>query len=53
MITLCELKEKLVEQVPEIELLELLNLNTEDLVNAFEDEIELNFDKLLQEIEFE
>ena len=45
MLTLKELKEKIVEQVPEIDLIDILGLTTKDLVEAFEDEIEAEFDK--------
>jgi hypothetical protein len=51
MLTLTELKEKIVEQVDEVDLLELLNLTTEDLVNAFEDRIEDNMEKIEQDLE--
>ncbi len=45
-----ELKEKL-ERLDEISLLELLNVSSKDLINAFSDTIEDNMDKFLKEIE--
>ena len=50
MITFHELKEKLSE-LDEVTLLELLNVNSEMLVEAFSDIIEDNQQKLLKEIE--
>lgn len=49
MLTLEELKERLIERVDEVTLLELLNVTSEDLVEAFSDEIENNYDKLIEE----
>jgi hypothetical protein len=51
MLTLLELKEKIVEQIDEIDLIDLLHLTTEDLVNAFEDKIEDNQEKIERELE--
>jgi hypothetical protein len=51
MLTLEELKERLAERLDEITLLELLSINSYDLVNRFEDFIEDNYDKLMKEIE--
>ena len=51
MLTLSELKEKIVEQVDEVDLIDLLGLTTEDLVNAFEDKIEDKYDNILAELE--
>ena len=45
-----ELAEKL-QQLDEITLMELLEISSEDLVAAFPDKIEDNFDKLLEAIE--
>jgi hypothetical protein len=45
-----ELKEKL-ERLDEISLLELLNVSSRDLINAFADTIEDNMDKFLKEVE--
>ena len=51
MLTLKELKEKIAEQVPEIDLIDILGLTTKDLVEAFEDEIEEKFHKFITELE--
>jgi len=48
---LCELKERLAERVDEITLMELLNITSEDLVNAFEDRIIEKFEELNEEYE--
>jgi hypothetical protein len=44
MITLEELKIFLIENVPEVELMELLQLNSETLVRTFSDTVEDKFD---------
>jgi hypothetical protein len=49
-LTFEELKERL-EMLDEITLLELLNIQSSDLVQRFEDMIEDNRDKLEREIE--
>jgi hypothetical protein len=51
MLTLSELKEKLKEQVDEVDILYWLQLTTEDIVNAFEDRIEDRYDFLVGELE--
>lgn len=51
MLTLQELKEKIIEQVPEIDLIDILGLTTKDLVDAFEDEIEEKYSKFLHELD--
>lgn len=51
MLTLPELHEKIIEQVSEIDLIDLLGLTTEDLVYAFQDKIEDRYDKLVSELE--
>lgn len=51
MLTLKELKEKIIEQVPELDLIDILGLTTKDLVEAFEDEIEEKYSKFLTELE--
>lgn len=51
MLTLVELKEKIIEQVDEVDLIDLLGLTTEDLVNAFVDKIEDNYDRICAELE--
>ena len=52
MLTTYELQEKLC-RIDEITLLELLNINSEDIVNRFVDYIEANRDKLIEETEWE
>jgi hypothetical protein len=51
-MTLIELKEKIIQQFDEVDLIDLLGLTTEDLVNAFEDVIELKYQSILKELEF-
>jgi hypothetical protein len=51
MITLTELQEKIIEQVSEVDLIDLLGLTTEDLVYAFQDKIEDRFERLVSELE--
>jgi hypothetical protein len=51
MITLTELEEKIIEQVSEVDLIDLLGLTTEELVYAFQDKIEDRYDKLVSELE--
>jgi hypothetical protein len=50
-ITLKELKEKIIEQVTEIDLIDILGLTTKDIVEAFEDVIEERYAKFLNELE--
>jgi hypothetical protein len=45
-----ELKEKL-RNVDEVALLEMLNINSDELVKRFADEIEENIDKLIKELD--
>jgi len=52
MLTFHDLKEKL-KQLDEISLMEELEISSEDLVERFEDHIELKFDKLLLEYDDE
>ena len=52
-LTLEELKEKLSSYYDEISLLELLNINSNDLVERFSDRIYNNMDKLSEEFEGE
>lgn len=49
-LTLLELKEKL-SRVDEISLLEVLNICSEDLVEAFSDRIEDDFERLEEEFQ--
>ena len=51
-LTLVELKERL-KGVDEVTLLERLNKNSEDLVKAFSDLIEENFENLITEVDWE
>ncbi len=52
-LTLEELKEKLAEQHDPDTLIELLNLTSEEIVEAFTDKISDNYDKLIEEVEFD
>lgn len=49
MLTLSELKEKIALRTDEVTILELLNINAEDLVEAFQDRIEDKFEELSKE----
>jgi len=49
-LTLVEIKERL-KQIPELDLLELLEISSEELVERFSDLIEDKADKLEQEVE--
>ena len=51
MITLEELKEKIIEQIDEVDIIDLLGLTTEDIVNAFEHKVEELEDKIIRELE--
>lgn len=44
MRTLEEIKELISERVDEVDIIDLLNLTTEDIVNAFEDRVEERLD---------
>ena len=48
-LTINELKEKLY-LFDEVDIIELLNLTTEDILDRFEDLIDENYDKLIKEI---
>ena len=48
-VTLEELKECLAQRVDEVTLLEVLNINATDIVEAFEDRVEDKFDLLVTE----
>lgn len=50
-LTLCELKEKLAENYDETLLLELLEINSSDIVERFLDRIENRYDQLAPEFE--
>lgn len=45
MLTIEELKQKIAEQVPEVDFIDLLELTTEDLVQAFTDKVIDNYEK--------
>ena len=49
-LTFEELKEELCK-MEETELLELLDIESEELVEKFQDKIEDNFDKLIEEVD--
>ncbi|CAB4147927.1 hypothetical protein UFOVP507_57 [uncultured Caudovirales phage] len=51
-LTLVELKERLTS-LDEVVLLELLNISSEELVKAFSDEIEENFESLLDSVDWD
>lgn len=50
-LTLEELKEQVIATLDEELICEMLSINTSDLVDAFEDRILKNFDKLAEEFE--
>lgn len=50
-LTLEELKEYMAKQVSELDILELLDITSEELVEAFTDEIEEKMDSLVREFE--
>lgn len=52
-LTIPEIKEKLIEQVDEIDFVDFLGLTTEDLVSAFADLIEEDPDRFLELLDFE
>ena len=51
-LTLVELRERL-KSLDEVALLELLNISSEDLVKAFSDFIEDNYEFLLTEVDWD
>lgn len=51
MITFHELMDKLAEQHDPCGICDLLKISSEDLVEAFQDKIEANFSRLVEEIE--
>lgn len=53
MMTLTELKEKIAEQYDEITILELLEITSYDLVEAFSDKIDDKYNHLVQEFVLE
>ncbi|MDE1816602.1 MAG: hypothetical protein KGL35_13580 [Bradyrhizobium sp.] len=52
-LTLQEVKEKLAEQYDEVTLLEILEINSYDIVEAFFEKIEEKYDKLTEDLEEE
>ena len=51
MLTLQELKDKMAENLSEIDVMELLELTTEDLVERFSDKIEDKYEQILNQLE--
>ena len=51
MLTIEELKEKIIDQVDEVDIIDLLGLTTEDIVNAFDYRIEELQSKIIKELE--
>jgi hypothetical protein len=51
MLTIEELKEKIVEQVDEVDIIDLLGITTQDIVNAFEDRVEELHEKIKHELD--
>lgn len=51
MLTLTELKEKMVDNLSEIDVLELLEIDTVDLVERFSDKIEDKYEQILNQLE--
>lgn len=47
-LTLPELKERIASSTDEVDILEILNINSFDLVEAFSDKIEDKFEELLE-----
>jgi hypothetical protein len=45
MLTIEELKQKISEQVPEVDFIDMLEISTEDLVEVFMDKVIENYDK--------
>jgi hypothetical protein len=50
MLTFNDVKDRL-KQLPEIDLLEVLDISSEDLVEAFEHNIYVRMDELIEELE--
>lgn len=51
MLTVKEMQEIIIQQVPEVDFLELLNLTTADLVIAFEDRLNEKLEELTKNLE--
>lgn len=52
-LTVPELGQRLAEVSDEVSILEILNINSYDLVERFPDRLEKYYDKLLEELELE
>lgn len=52
-LTLEELKERIADNYDEVLILDVLNINSYDLVEAFSDKIEDNYDRLVKEFDEE
>jgi hypothetical protein len=50
MITIVELKERLAAQFDEVTILDMLEIDSKMLVNAFTELVEENYDKLVAEV---
>ena len=51
MLTVKEMQEIIIQQVPEVDFLELLNLTTADLVIAFEDRLNEKLEEITKNLE--
>lgn len=49
-VTIRELQERLAERLDADELVEILDISSEELVEAFPDKIEDNYERLVQEV---
>ena len=52
-LTTAELNEKVIEQINEVDLLELLDLTTEEIVYAFQDKVDERREVLLDALELD
>ena len=50
MLTLQEIKERLIAEYDEVTLLEILDISSEDLVEVFDEKIQARYDKLNREL---
>ena len=50
-LLLAELRDKLLQQMNEEDVLEVLNISVEDLLNAFEDRIEEKYEFLIGQVD--
>ena len=51
MLTIEELKQKIAEQVPEVDFLDILEITTDDLVEVFLDKVIEHYDKFQDMLE--